>query len=528
MKYTKLQIKLLSKSGELLRCISCFAGQVSVFRAGNIGDLQAFQRTLAGIPGPERLAVSLDDKPFIPQEHNLIGFGERFLASKDARSTEEFLIQSGVPDTAIDSLLLSYGLENVKNLKCSELTQCEERRLRILTATYSTDKVLVINEPFEPISSQWRERFAELIVSYARTKEQVVIVPSLSYRPDSWIDNEYVARIQVGENRQKTIGFGSGVTNVNALVDRVRQMAQQGEFGGAAGQEHPQVQQPAPPAAESAGRSALSEWPDKEEAQRTKTSPSPAPKAFSASAAAASFMALAPVQFLKKKIVPQPVVAATLTVAFGMAIFLGVSTALRLTSKDPEQQLQGQGSQRTARLVRTPRTHARTSVGPTSGSQSSEAQLRPVLVQTPLLDIQPTAPQQTEAVRKDFVLDLYPPEIRKSVLESFENNLARVAVKTQPLQLKAPRVSADQTVKGGPQSPRQSSRSENAKTASDLLKVLASTSGSGDGLPDQGRYRSTSEPSPEEMAGMSPEQKREMIRQKFLEAIQRAAQQPQR
>lgn len=217
----QLQIKQLSPNGQLLNCVNCFSGQVSVLRTNTQAAIRPYMNALAGISGPERFIIEIEHEPYVPHANNLIGFGERFVP--DDGNVEEYLSQNKIPQNLINSLLVSYGLENCSNLPCAKLNRCEERRLRILAAVYDASKILVINDPFDPISSEWRERFAELLVNFARTKSQIVIVPFLSYRPECWIDNEFIARIQVGESIQKTIGFTSQSTNIQAMINQIRE-----------------------------------------------------------------------------------------------------------------------------------------------------------------------------------------------------------------------------------------------------------------------------------------------------------------
>jgi len=221
MGFKKLQIKQLSKTGELLRCLNCHASQVTVFRAFSSAALTPFQRALAGVPGPERFTIVLDGSPFEPDQHSLIGFGELFPAA--GTTTLQFLTNMGISESSANSLLVSYGLDNVVSSYCTDLSEDQERRLRILAATSLEDKILILNNPFEIMNSQWKERFAELVISFARNKNQIVIIPSLSYRPQHWINNEMIARIQVGENIQKTIGFSSGSSEVAEMIKMVRE-----------------------------------------------------------------------------------------------------------------------------------------------------------------------------------------------------------------------------------------------------------------------------------------------------------------
>ena len=222
MKRSKLQIKLLSKRAELLNVVNCFAGQVTVLRANSDLELVPYQRALLGAPGPERFVIEVDGKPFLSQEHNLIGFGEPGLTDKD--TVIKFLVDSGVPEGALESLLMSYGLEHVGLYRGDRLSADYMRRVMLLGAVHQKGRVLVLNDPFEPLASAIKERFAELVVDYARNKAQIVLVTKLSYRPESWINNEFISRVQVGENSQRTIGFGTSGGNVNELLNQVRSL----------------------------------------------------------------------------------------------------------------------------------------------------------------------------------------------------------------------------------------------------------------------------------------------------------------
>jgi hypothetical protein len=217
----QLQIKQLSPNGQLLNCVNCYSGQVSVLRTTVHAAIQPYINAFAGIPGPERFVIELNQEPYAAHAHNLIGFGERFV-SEDG-TAGEFLARNKIPVNQLHSLFISFGLENCKDLLCTKLSRCEERRLRILAAVYDANKILIINDPFDPISTEWRERFAELLVNFVRTKSQIAIIPFLSYRPECWIDNEFIARIQVGEAIQKTIGFASQSTNIQAMINQIRE-----------------------------------------------------------------------------------------------------------------------------------------------------------------------------------------------------------------------------------------------------------------------------------------------------------------
>lgn len=217
---SKLQLKLLSNSGELLNLVNCQAGKISVLRAASPNDLRPYQRALAGSSAKDNLEIVCDGAEYRPDQHTLIGFGEP--SPTTGLSVKQFLTSQGVSELATDSLLLSIGLEAVAHKQCADLSPDQEARLRLAAATTSPEKILVLNEPFEHVASQWRERAAEMLLSYARTRKALIIIPALSYRPECWIDNETIERVEVGQTSQRTIGFGSAGSQSNALVEDIR------------------------------------------------------------------------------------------------------------------------------------------------------------------------------------------------------------------------------------------------------------------------------------------------------------------
>lgn len=223
----KLQIKLLSQSAELLNVTNCTAGSISVLRSESPSELRPYQRALSGSQGKERFVILVDGAEYRTEDQSLIGFGEA--PPHTGYTVGQYLSKAGLPDGAISSLLVSFGLEGCQDKQCSSLTPDEERRVRIFAATADTSKALVLNEPFEPISSQWRERIAEYLVDFARNKNGLVVVASLSYRPDSWIDNPTIVRQQVGQSLRKTIGFGAAGSDANAMINQLRDQLRQEE-----------------------------------------------------------------------------------------------------------------------------------------------------------------------------------------------------------------------------------------------------------------------------------------------------------
>lgn len=479
----RLSIKELSPSGELLGVLTCHAGQITVFRAVNQSDLGKYVRAFAGIQGKDRLVLALDNQEFRPGEHTLIGYGERYSAA-DSALVQNMLLASGVSEPELGALLVSTGLDSVASKPCAELSQDEERRVRLTAAMAQPHKVLVLNDPFDCISSMWRERFAELLVKFARTHSALVVVPQLSFRPESWIDNESIARLQVGENVQRTIGFGSSPSQVFSVLQQVRQEAnsQAGEL------------------ADSTQETTEGAW---NEASRAV--PAPASD-------------IAPQ-------VPRWVLPTGIACLLGF-IFLGSALASWFTgdrstplqSNEIASDLRGDeldsdranshSSGRPDDQALMPEVAVPVSAAALAGSDQSNSSESSIIIST---ENAPSSAEQEGSVRMARVLDLYPARIRSSIVESFEGLQADSKVIASN---EAPRISKAQQ-----QASRSDNRSRPPSDTSDLLKVLESSSTDSPAEPP------SRQPSEAELQGMSPEQRREVIRQRFLEAIQRASNQ---
>jgi hypothetical protein len=220
MGYEKLQIKQVSKSGDIQNLINCFSGQVTVFRANDPRGLVPFQNILSGRKSLSNYVITLDNEPFNPVNHNLIGFGPQQVSGDI--STIDFLLGSGISPNIAHKVLVPYGLEHLAQKKVGQLSRCEATRLCLLAGVYNKDKVLILNNPFDPIEFEWREPFAELIAGVASSNSLIVVVTSLSVRPECWIENPQICRVQVDDNRRKTIGFGGGGADLNMLVRQLR------------------------------------------------------------------------------------------------------------------------------------------------------------------------------------------------------------------------------------------------------------------------------------------------------------------
>jgi len=473
----KLQLKLLSKSGELINSITCHGGRVSVFRAVMPRNLDPFLRALSGLSGPEKFTVSLDNHTFEPSAHALVGFGESFALSTE--QVHEYISAAGLDLRQFLSTLANFGLEHAVGRACKDLTSCEERRLRLLCAAYGdSGKVLILNNPFEPLSDSWRERFADLFTEVARTRGRLVVVPATSYRPQCWINNELIERIQVDQVSQKTIGFTNSPSQAQEMVAHIRQLMKDEES----------VQRVL------AGDDAAALPP--EQAARSVQNPP------------AVVMTHRPVTATTENLgemVDVPLLARLqsrrnqLYLGTGFLAAVSILVAIAMSSQQPALTSEA--------LIPPPQVLARVETPPVAAATlaPTEPIVAPVAVVEP-----PPPPPPPQPVH---LLDTYPAPIRKAILETFEGTAIR-----QPTILSDGAPTQDAfapPVAGSAPAPE--------KNFLGLLNSLSTTEGTTP--PENNQPPPVFGGAQEDLGSMDEEARRDAIRNKFLEAIQRAAQQ---
>ncbi len=223
MAFHQLEINKFSKEGEVLRKIRCLAGRVTVFRSQSDAELDKFKRALEGKPQSDRFSVLLDGGSFVPQKQIFIGFGALDTAPPQT-TVGSFLIDAGIRDEVVENVLAPFGLGGLSQLLCPALAAPQWKALRLIAAIHAPEasRVIILNEPFDEIPDSFKDPFAERLAKFAWEKQAIIIVTKLSYRPAVWIENDYIARVQLERPRQGTIGFGGGESAVAEHLSTLR------------------------------------------------------------------------------------------------------------------------------------------------------------------------------------------------------------------------------------------------------------------------------------------------------------------
>jgi ABC-type thiamine transport system ATPase subunit len=467
----KVQLKLLSNSGELLNVATCCAGKISVLRASTPSDLRPYQRALAGSSAKDNLEILCDGAQFHPDVHTLIGFGEP--SPTLGLTVKEFLKSRGMSELASGTQLMSFGLDDIADKRCAELTLDQESRLRLLAATSDPDKVLILNDPFDNIAGKWRERVAEVLADFARTRNALIIIPSLSYRPEAWIENNAIERIEVGQTAQRTIGFGSAGSQSNAEIDQIRnQLRADPRFAGQAG----------PNDQRAAATGALA--------------------GMAAGIRPQDFNPMAADVAAKKSLLP----------VFGKLLFAlvgssvggwAIYTAVNMPTKSAEN---NKASDRVAALQQPPAAPEQRSEQPDPKRVANDPQPN---VNKPAI---PAASQaalvKAPEVQAAYLLDTYPAAIKASILDTVRGNIDFASGSEKIVAEPAPQKQGD-----------------SGNLFSLLEKASNSKTEAPNGYTGNPSYiANEEEPAEDNTASMSPEDaQREAIRNRFLEAIRASA-----
>lgn len=443
----KLLIKQLSKSNEPIGLISCLPQKINVFRAQDPQDLAPYKRALTFTPGPERFALEHGNKKLDVNDIIYIGTSEsEVLTQENIERFQALLKNNSIPSVVFEQL----SLKEAAKKEVKDFTACEIRRLAFLELFVLHSKICVLINPFEPVASNLREAIAEFLSEIAQTQEHIIIVPELNFRPNSWIESNSIQRIEVGQNLQKTIGLGNASSELQAMLEEVRQSAKS--------------------------------------ATQTATKPMQ------------NSMLDEPTIALTNEIENNQKSGSKKYIAFAALVLVAIATFF---SQDPLSLFNAN------KIVEVlPANH--------SGTQLAAVTNLDQKIETSVIITKPEIPvekkQEPVEVKPTGVLDLYPKEVKASLLATYAGSSQSVDYQNR----KAKTIT-----------PPQVSNTANTSAGENLFEALKRTTGTGGKIKggEAGFARSESyDPSGIPLSEGSDEERREILREKFRAALERAAQ----
>lgn len=230
--FSRLEIVRYAPTGQVDRRIACLAGRISVFRSRSDQELELYQDALIGKQQDRKeFALVLDENSFDAVNHEFIGFGEAW-THPDPTTVEAYAARRPGASEAIVTGLTKFGFRSLLGARLADLSPLQQRAIRLVSAVAAPGSVVVIREPFDNFPDELREEVGSYLAEQTWKNQLIVIITSLVARPDSWLENEHISRIQLEKPRQRTIGFGSGGFGTVALVDKLRQELRSGSAPG--------------------------------------------------------------------------------------------------------------------------------------------------------------------------------------------------------------------------------------------------------------------------------------------------------
>ena len=228
MLYERLEIVRRTANGDVYRRITCLAGRVTVFRARESSDIELYQNVLRCPEQDSRFSVLIDSRPFSPQDSIFTGC-ENDLLAESSCSIWEYLKSSGLPGDQIPVRLAEVGLDSIAGVNCQELTPEQRRVVVLIGLSCISDKIIILDDPFLGIPSAHTEVLARRLADSVWRNRIIVVVTRLTARPESWVENEHITRVQLERPRERTIGFGGGELSSTEFIQAFRAQLKQSE-----------------------------------------------------------------------------------------------------------------------------------------------------------------------------------------------------------------------------------------------------------------------------------------------------------
>lgn len=226
-------LRELSSGGEFARTVKCLPGSITIIPHGKDAEAFApFREALLGKPSANTIEVRCGAHELHPSEVHIVSTGD---VLAPGMTVERVLEEAGASDEEKRQALTAIGLEGRPRELTENLSQGLLRRLSIVCALFSRSRVVVFDNPFHEIESEWSPAVAGLILSAATTGSQIVIVTGLARIPRVWKASPLVvvAGLEIGARQgdtyivEETIGY---LTKIRHMIGRNHSVEDEGHY----------------------------------------------------------------------------------------------------------------------------------------------------------------------------------------------------------------------------------------------------------------------------------------------------------
>ena len=175
--------------------IDCAPGVITVLQDENGQDLPAYESFFLNQKSNERISIERDGRPLELHEVLRVGFSPFAPAESQIN---QYLSRVGYSESEISKILPDYELDKVHYLPCAHLPQVAQRIVELLGTIRSHEGIVILRDPFMPLSGRWREHFAQLLLNVVTQSNQIVICTQLSFLPQRWSVEGVIQYLDVG------------------------------------------------------------------------------------------------------------------------------------------------------------------------------------------------------------------------------------------------------------------------------------------------------------------------------------------
>jgi len=215
-------LRELSSGGEFARTVKCLPGTITIIPFGREADAFASFRDLLIGKRIANIAIRCGTHDLHPSEVHVVS---NLDVLAPGMTVEGVLDGAGATPGERRQALMAVGLEGRSEELTQDLSQGALRRLSAVRALFSRSRVVVFDNPFQDIESEWFPAVAGLLLSAAATGSQIVIVTGLARVPRVWKASPLVviAGLEIGARQgdtyivEETIGY---LTKIRQLIGR--------------------------------------------------------------------------------------------------------------------------------------------------------------------------------------------------------------------------------------------------------------------------------------------------------------------
>ncbi|MGA1191542.1 MAG: hypothetical protein ACO3XO_04605 [Bdellovibrionota bacterium] len=218
-----LTIQRILTDGAIAKTVTCRSGRIAVLRSHAPEKLYEYELALRGkLENPSMFRLMFNGAAYDPTQPIFIGFDK--IQYRSEMTVRHILTESGVGQAQLEGFLSHHGIQQIAEKPLQELSPEQAQSLSLLQVSLQPFPLIVMNDPFLPIPEEYREMYAHTLANGIWKNKGIGIVVSLSWRPESWIDNDLITRVQIDQtSRRATVGIGSE----NPLTELAKQIRQE-------------------------------------------------------------------------------------------------------------------------------------------------------------------------------------------------------------------------------------------------------------------------------------------------------------